>query len=129
MSNIGQIALAYSDCWLEGNLEEKLGLRNLKFRSTAWYDPEFCRHIMADMIPEYNNFNAEKVFNELMEFDIKIQIARENSVCVYIAPADNSHTNMPGEPDQLDYLEKNASKLLQADEAWIVDDELRIWWD
>ena len=120
MSYIGEIAMAYADCWLDEDIETKLSLRNLHFRSDAWLEAESCHFLMTDIVPEYNEFDADRVFNELSGLDIQIQIARESSVCIYVK----------GNEVSLKNIERKGRKLLNAQECWRQDDgTLRIWWD
>ncbi len=116
-----ETARAYADCTIGGKEGGKL--RNLNFRASAPLRLLEWMECMKRATPEgYNQFNAVRVGRVLAQLGVSLDAvfipAREYSVCVYVR-ADGW---------LLQHILNNAAAL-QADEADIVDGELRLWWD
>jgi hypothetical protein len=95
-------------------------VRNLHFRDRKWRSPADMK-ILVDIVPSYNEFNAKKVVAWLSKFQgIRVQAAREYSVCLYIT----------GHEDVLREMQAAAPTGVKADESDIRSNgELRLWWD
>lgn len=81
-----QVARAYADC--HDKIDFGPDTRNLNFRPKSWVSPEEALRIIERYIPDgYNEFNA-KVVAEIFEIlkPARVQIARENSPCLYLKP-------------------------------------------
>jgi hypothetical protein len=116
-----EVMLAYADCNREW--EKGKNIRNLDYRSGQDVDKDAAIDIMtaalgADSPDEagYNNFSPTLL--KKLPDDSRIWLAREGSVCIYVA------TNV-----KIDELK--LAKLLDVDEVDLKDNNrwVRIWWD
>ena len=117
---------AYADCWMPNNQQFKaMQIRNLNFRDDKWLILDDWETEMYFATPDdYNAFRATSIADTLRYLlndktqRIKLQIAREGSVACYIS----------ADLDTLQLIATSAYGLL-ADEADIINNELRLWWD
>jgi hypothetical protein len=111
MKNIkNEVIEAYCDCNVNLPWEETSKRRNLNFRASEAVSRDEAVNIAARAIPGgYNAFEAVKL--KLLPSNVKVQFAREGSVCLYVTPA----------------LEEIPA--MEADEWDSKGNETRIWWD
>jgi hypothetical protein len=109
---------AYADC---NGRDRKSVNRNLEFRATDPVSREEAVEIMCEALSVtadeegYNDFYPGALFK--LPDDAKVWLARENSVCVYFATAQDV---------DVDRLRRR----LHADECDFTDNgECRVWWD
>lgn len=112
-----EVMEAYCDC---GDLpfEQTVKRRNLNFRSSVWLTPEEAQKIMNVAVPNgYNAFEAQLI--GALPGTVKVQIAREGSVCLYV-------DTTGARPDEM----KAALAVMQPDESDMeIEDIWRLWWD
>ena len=100
---------AYCDCNSNLPWEETSKRRNLNFKASESISVLEAVAIMSKAVPDYNAFSPD-LLTYLPKGSL-VTIAREASVCVYVAPA------------------LKEIKAMRADE-WNTDgNETRIWWD
>src|SRR5687767_12938643 len=75
---------AYYVCWGNHSYEESEKIRNLNFRSSGSLRPADWFTVMKEVAPQYNGFDAEKVYDLIQDQDIRIIPSREGSVCLYV---------------------------------------------
>lgn len=113
-----EVAEAYADC-MDDEIIDKAEMaaamqrRQLQFRASQSVTPVEAAAIMARCCPEYNAFEAECLL--LFPDDCRITLAREMSVCIYVA---------------LGLGPLPSLSQLQADEYDLnLPGEVRVWWD
>lgn len=112
-----QVKHAYGD-------SHGLSGRLLDFRATISVGASDLLPVL-EVIKDYNNFNPKKVakvFAEEFADDFVFYIARENSVCIYVRPAKNDVSIWASDITAI-------QKRVLADEAQVINGEIRYWWD
>lgn len=107
-----EVKNAYSDCH-----DHKAGARDLMFRASEAVSLQDAVAIMEKYVPGYNDFKPELLWQ--LPKDVKVMIAREGSVCVYL----NAPETLPDIRDCI-----SSMKVDECD----YDTELgqiRLWWD
>lgn len=108
-----EVKNAYSDCH-----KYKAGERNLHFLSIEYVSLSEAVKIMQKYVPSYNNFKPELLWQ--LPKDVKVCIARECSVCVYVKfpPTISNQVAFELKDDML------------VDELNVVKDNVVcLWWD
>ena len=109
---------AYGDMYLSSDAGSKI--RNLSWKSSKLRTPEEACKCMR-FIGEYNFFNPEQTCKALKNTKIKVQLAREGSVALYLK----------GSKEETDKVVKKLTKKHSPDE-YSYDEknkEARLWWD
>ena len=108
-----EVMNAYSDC-----NEVSKSERNLNFLASDFVTVNEAIAIMDKAIGSYNEFEPKLLdYFNVEGFDVKIKIAREYSVCIYVS----------GVPENL-VIDKWHNEL-KADEVDREGDLVRVWWD
>jgi hypothetical protein len=113
-----EVGEAYADCWLG---KEGMKRRNLDFKASGDVSKAEAIYILKQAIPNgYNMFDADLLEN--LPGDVRITIAREGSVCLYIGKGRGKGI--------ADTHYMNYEKWLMADEFDVLKDgTVRLWWD
>lgn len=107
-----EVMKAYADCNGNEPFEVTQHIRNLSFLASAPVSRDEAIRIMAKAIANgYNEFEA--VLLNLLPIESKVTIAREASVCIYVAPPVKEIPEMMA--DEWHHAQENGAT--------------RIWWD
>lgn len=113
-----EIQFAYADCWM-ANQNLSYELRCLDFCSSKFLSKEQAKYLFSKYVKSYNEFKPELL--DYLPDDTQVKIAREGSVCVYVA----SKTL-----DSFSVAERNElRKVMKLDEFSKYNNEHRLWWD
>jgi len=108
-----EVRRAYSDC-TNSNFEEAVKTRNLDFKASEPVSRTEASRIMGLAIPNgYNEFTTANLRH--LPADSMIQIAREGSVCIYVAGKLDGKIATALNCDEFDYEPTT--------------NQTRIWWD
>jgi hypothetical protein len=125
--NLSDFVEVEDPCFTEVIRAYNESTRNLNFRASGWVTPEVAIQIMKVACPGYNEFTPDTL-RYFEDFEgVKIQLAREGSVCIYVR-------GMPIHQGSCTHMRK----ALGADECnWISEQDdnfadsnvIRVWWD